>query len=252
MERAAGRTYGGAALVLVAVALVAPGAVGATPAAEAAADARPSGFELHASSVTPKRPLFDGRRKILLRYGYGAERPTDLEIRVVRAASGDVVRVWRERRPRPARGWSASGTGSTAAATRCPTAATSSRSDPAAGVCAAPAGFACTATRSPSTARTRPAARSARSAPHAAEGGSTRASTSWRTAARRSSRPAVGHLIAPPEAGTGERVRTGEMVGRVGQTGNARTTPCHLHFEIRLDGRPIDPEPALRRWDRWS
>ena len=30
------------------------------------------------------------------------------------------------------------------------------------------------------------------------------------------------------------------------------TVGCHLHFEIHVDGRPIDPEPALRRWDTWS
>jgi murein DD-endopeptidase MepM/ murein hydrolase activator NlpD len=38
----------------------------------------------------------------------------------------------------------------------------------------------------------------------------------------------------------------------VGRTGNARSTECHLHFEIRAGGEPIDPEPLLRRWDRYS
>jgi murein DD-endopeptidase MepM/ murein hydrolase activator NlpD len=60
------------------------------------------------------------------------------------------------------------------------------------------------------------------------------------------------HLIEAPKVRKGERVRTGERIGRVGQTGNARSTPCHLHFELRISGRPIDPEPHLRRWDRWS
>jgi murein DD-endopeptidase MepM/ murein hydrolase activator NlpD len=50
----------------------------------------------------------------------------------------------------------------------------------------------------------------------------------------------------------GERVWTGERVGSVGETGNARTIGCHLHFEIHVHGRPIDPEPYLRRWDRYS
>jgi murein DD-endopeptidase MepM/ murein hydrolase activator NlpD len=57
------------------------------------------------------------------------------------------------------------------------------------------------------------------------------------------------HLIAPAEAGNGDRVRTGQEVGRIGQTGNAAGTPCHLHFEVHVHGRPIDPAPLLRDWD---
>jgi murein DD-endopeptidase MepM/ murein hydrolase activator NlpD len=60
------------------------------------------------------------------------------------------------------------------------------------------------------------------------------------------------HLISPARVRRGQRVHTGQLVGKVGQTGNARTTPCHLHFEIRVNGRPVDPAPALRRWDVWS
>ncbi|MGI9557492.1 MAG: peptidoglycan DD-metalloendopeptidase family protein [Solirubrobacterales bacterium] len=59
------------------------------------------------------------------------------------------------------------------------------------------------------------------------------------------------HLRDKPRVGKGDRVRTGERIGKVGQTGNARSTPCHLHFEIRTKKGPTDPEPALRRWDRW-
>ena len=41
-------------------------------------------------------------------------------------------------------------------------------------------------------------------------------------------------LIAP-----GARVRRGDLIGRVGSTG-ASTGP-HLHFELRFDGRTVDP-----------
>jgi murein DD-endopeptidase MepM/ murein hydrolase activator NlpD len=60
------------------------------------------------------------------------------------------------------------------------------------------------------------------------------------------------HLAKPAEVGLKERVFTGQALGKVGKTGNARTIGCHLHFEIRKHGRPIDPEPELRRWDAYS
>jgi len=60
------------------------------------------------------------------------------------------------------------------------------------------------------------------------------------------------HLVRPALVHRGERVWVGERVGSVGETGNARTVGCHLHFEIHAHGHPIDPEPALDRWDRYS
>jgi murein DD-endopeptidase MepM/ murein hydrolase activator NlpD len=64
------------------------------------------------------------------------------------------------------------------------------------------------------------------------------------------------HLIAPTPLHTHEHVSTGQLVGRVGKTGNARTVGCMLHLEIWPGGwergSPIDPLPFLRRWDRYS
>jgi murein DD-endopeptidase MepM/ murein hydrolase activator NlpD len=61
------------------------------------------------------------------------------------------------------------------------------------------------------------------------------------------------HLRRPSPLQKGDRVHTGDLVGHVGQTGNAGSTPCHLHIEFRKrSGRFIDPEPHLRAWDRYS
>jgi hypothetical protein len=54
----------------------------------------------------------------------------------------------------------------------------------------------------------------------------------------------------------GQRVDTGQPIGVVGDTGSA--SACHLHFEIWTapgwyeGGAPIDPLPALERWDAVS
>ena len=60
------------------------------------------------------------------------------------------------------------------------------------------------------------------------------------------------HMIHPSRFHKGDLVHVGQIVGQVGRTGNARTVGCHLHFEIHLRGRPINPEPYLRAWDRYS
>ncbi len=41
----------------------------------------------------------------------------------------------------------------------------------------------------------------------------------------------------------GQSMRAGELLGRSGTSGNS--TGPHLHFEVRLEGKPIDPLPLL-------
>ncbi|WP_227545991.1 M23 family metallopeptidase [Marinobacter fonticola] len=48
------------------------------------------------------------------------------------------------------------------------------------------------------------------------------------------------------EVASGADVKQGDILGYVGNTGNARTTPPHLHFGIYTVGGPVDPDPFLR------
>jgi hypothetical protein len=64
------------------------------------------------------------------------------------------------------------------------------------------------------------------------------------------------HLLERSPWGPGDRIRTGQTIGRVGQTG--RASGCHLHYEMWTapgwyrGGSPIDPYHYLKTWDSWS
>ncbi len=52
-----------------------------------------------------------------------------------------------------------------------------------------------------------------------------------------------GHL-SRIQVHVGDHVSAGDQIGRMGSTG--RSTGSHLHFEVRVDGRAVDPMPYLR------
>jgi peptidoglycan LD-endopeptidase LytH len=45
----------------------------------------------------------------------------------------------------------------------------------------------------------------------------------------------------------GMEVRSGDLLGYVGNTGNARTTPPHLHFGVNQNDEMVNPYPILTR-----
>ena len=50
--------------------------------------------------------------------------------------------------------------------------------------------------------------------------------------------------------GEGDTVEQGAVVGKLGSTG--RATGPHLHYEVRIDGEPVDPERFLRADQRMA
>lgn len=49
-----------------------------------------------------------------------------------------------------------------------------------------------------------------------------------------------------PDIKEGNKVVKGQLVGYMGDSGNAETTQAHLHFEIRLNGEPFSPYKSLQ------
>ena len=45
----------------------------------------------------------------------------------------------------------------------------------------------------------------------------------------------------------GQRIARGQIIGRMGSTG--RSTGSHLHYEVRIDGRAINPIPFMKSTD---
>ena len=64
------------------------------------------------------------------------------------------------------------------------------------------------------------------------------------------------HMLARSPWKPGDKIRTGQVIGRVGETG--RASGCHLHYEMWTapgwyrGGSPVDPFRYLKSWDSWS
>lgn len=53
------------------------------------------------------------------------------------------------------------------------------------------------------------------------------------------------HLDDYALVAAGERITAGTVLGYVGNTGNARTTPPHLHYGVYTSSGPVNPYPLL-------
>lgn len=262
-------------------------AIGAAPTAAADGGraeraARPGenlGFQLVRSRVRPREALFDGGRPVRLRYRFRANRSIDLRISVVDSRRGNTVAVFRDRDAEPGRRLVRTWNGITRRGTAARDGRYEFRVGPPGRTDRFAGGFRLLGhvfpvdgphgDRGPIGDFGAP-----RSGGRTHEGfditgacGTPLVVVRGGEVARAGYDPVLygwfvlvngrktdesyfySHLIAQSPLRDGERVRTGERVGRIGQTGNAAGTPCHLHFELRRDGRPVDPEPHLRDWD---
>jgi murein DD-endopeptidase MepM/ murein hydrolase activator NlpD len=267
-------------LVRLAWAALAVAAIAAAPAHAAPAGVH---FKLESARATPRHAFFDGERRIKLRYTFVAERPVDLLIRVVHAGSGRPVRRWVEHDAAPGREQRRKRDGRRgdrkvvsdgeyefrvgpvghrgAAAGRFefhehvfPVAGPHTYGDPF-GIPRS-GGRVHQGQDIPAACGTPLIA--ARGGHVQAEGYSDALYGYWilidGAATRRDY--FYAHMEAPSSLSDGDRVRTGQRIGQVGKTGNARSEFCQLHFELWPDGyhhgNPVDPAPSMHDWDGFS
>jgi murein DD-endopeptidase MepM/ murein hydrolase activator NlpD len=264
-----------------ALALSAVGALSAC--APAAAAPTGAGFELRTARVKPGEVFFDGARRATVRFSFGAARRLDLVVRIVRARDGEPIRRYSRRGLAPGRFHELSWDGRRGDGGVPRDGAYAVRIGPP-GHRGAAAGrfefhdhaFPVQGSHSYGDRFGEP-----RSGGRVHEGQDLPAGCGTPLVAARGGKVArtgysdalygyyvlidglatdrdyfYAHLESPTPLAEGARVRTGERIGEVGKTGNARGEFCQLHFELWPDGYrespPTDPFGPLREWDAFS
>jgi len=248
-------------------------------AAEALAP--PGSFELSGASVRPRKAFFDARRKARLRYRFGGYGPVDVEVTLV--SRGKVVRSWGDADRAPFARHSVAWNGLTENGSAAREGRYRFRVGAADGGSRRAGRFRFHDHLFPVRGGHSYGDRfgAPRSGGRTHEGQDVWAACGTRLEAarggtvqfrgysdalyghylvidgRQTDRDYMyAHLIRPPSAKAGKRVLTGEAIGAVGRSGNARAEGCQLHFELWPSGwhqgHPQDPLRELRRWDGWS
>lgn len=242
---------------------------------------RPESFTLAGASAGPRTAYFDARRPVRLRYRFRGHGPVDVSAELLR--DGKVVRSWVQRRRAPFARHSLRWNGLTAGGRAAPKGRYRFRVGATDGGASAAGRFRFYDHRFPLRGPHRYGDRFGvpRSGGRTHEGQDLWASCGTRLDAARGGRVQskaysaslyghyvvvdgrkterdylYSHLARPASVKRGSRVRTGQRIGAVGRSGNARGEGCQLHFEIWprgwRKGRPLDPLRELRRWDGWS
>jgi murein DD-endopeptidase MepM/ murein hydrolase activator NlpD len=241
----------------------------------------PGSFRLARSSARPRTAFFDQRRSVRLRYRFRSYGPLDTHVTLVRR--GKAVRTWVERDRAPFARHSLAWNGVTEKGSPAPEGRYRFRIGPERGKVRSGGRFRFRGHRFPVRGPHSYGDRFGvpRSGGRIHEGQDVWAGCGTRLEAARGgtvqfrgysgalyghylvidgrqtdSDYMYSHLIRPPSVKDGARVRTGQRIGAVGRSGNARGEGCQLHFELWPhgwhDGRPQDPLRELRRWDGYS
>jgi murein DD-endopeptidase MepM/ murein hydrolase activator NlpD len=292
VRRSRGAGPGGAAArraaTLAALVFVAALAAPASPTAPAFAQGTPpgSGFRVTAAQARPGEAFFDARRAPRLSYRFSAEGPVDVKVELIRRETGKVVRGWVERGALPGRihreRWSGLTPGSDAAPDgKYKFAIRPKGASRAFGVAKFRFHDHLFPIPGPHRYREGEGEFGAPRPGRVHEGKDVWADCGQKLVAARGGRVQkrgyddrlYGHFLVidgrktktdyfyvhmrePASVGDGDRVRTGQRIGEVGASGNARSVGCMLHLEMWPSGfrrrDPTDPEPHLREWDSWS
>ena len=55
------------------------------------------------------------------------------------------------------------------------------------------------------------------------------------------------HLEEYADISANDWVNTGDIIGYVGDSGNAKGTPPHVHYGIYINGSAVNPYPLLQK-----